>query len=189
MRLRSCVVGVALGAVIAATHAAPAAANHTPGHVSTTVPGDGGPTNAGFYGWMGIIEITSLPTGNVSYAYSGFAPTDWSGGCSITTPYSAPGFTTTVSCTPPAPPAGFTANYCLTTVVSATTTAPAAAPGTVTGSSTCQGMGATAQASGGSPSASAAVPLRSLAVQFPWRCTASAPPTMQTWSVRCALSH
>ena len=172
MRLRSWVVGAALGALVAATQASPAAATHAP-----------------FYGYMGIIEITSSPLG-VSYTFSGFAPTNWSGGCSIPDPYGPfPDITTTVVCTPPAPPQGFDVNYCLTSVVNVSTTAPTGAPGTVDGSSTCEGLGATAQANSTTRSGVGVMRLASLAASFPWRCQATAPPTMQQWSVRCALTH
>lgn len=171
MRLRPLIVGAALGGMVAAS---PAVATHAP-----------------YYLWMGIVEISSTTGGvNVSYTYSGFAPSNWSGGCFVPDPYGPfPDIATTVSCTPPAPPVPFDVNYCGVVTVVVSSSAPVGSPGAVTGSSSCNGMSASASAPAGTASASGPTVLRGLQATFPWLCSAEAPPTVHPWTVRCTVSH
>lgn len=168
MRIRPWLVGAAAAASITAT---PAAATHMP-----------------YYLNMGIIEISSAGIGTtVTYSLSGFAPTDWSTSCSISPLYNAFGAqTTTVSCTPPPPPEPFDVNYCAFLTVTVSSVAPPISPGTATGTSACSGAVATASTPAGGANGSGTVGLRAT---FAWTCTATAPPTLHPWTVRCTVSH
>lgn len=122
----------------------------------------------------GTIEMSSTLLGIVNYSFTNFDPPFAQWTC-------PPATGTSVTCTPPPPPAGYTANVCANVNV----VTNSVVPGTAYGTSACAAPPyATASSTGPSntPSQSSASPNSS----FPWTCAAT---TVQTvvWSVRCTV--
>ncbi|HVF03272.1 MAG TPA: hypothetical protein VNA20_00390 [Frankiaceae bacterium] len=121
----------------------------------------------------GTIEITST-AGIVNFAFTNFNPPFQAWTC-------PPATGASITCTPPAPPAGYTHNLCANVTVVTNSTVP----GTANGTSACATPPhATATSTGPSstPSQASAGPNTS----FPWTCAATAIQTV-VWTVRCSV--